>query len=358
MLSNIKLKDSSEYVYLSSVIKSKEKQLLTDGDFNEMLDQDFSKFFSILVEKGYHLHEEKDRVSFEKLYDWEIWHLYHILEELINISGLQDLKPLFYLQNECINLKLIGKKVLFSYDKEKTINTDELNNLPLTQYTIHNKTEILNFYNSYINSMDFISKFSEDKFLYDLGERLLNVGKDNLSGSKLDILIDQFYFEQIRNIIKQSNSEFLSLFYDLYSGLINLKNVLRLFFEKKEFYDFEPFYISSNNISKEICKKLFENKFEKFDFLFIENPLSQEIKDIINICLKDKNLAMIEKWIDDQLTKILKENMLSAFFNFENLFAYKWAKEIELKNIKILYIGKKNNLPKDMIEKLLRKSFI
>ena len=58
------------------------------------------------------------------------------------------------------------------------------------------------------------------------------------------------------------------------------------------------------------------------------------------------------------MTDIMRENMRTAFFNFEYLIAFKWAKEIELKNIKIIYIGKKNNLPKEMIEKLIRKSYV
>ncbi len=358
MLSNIKLKDSSDFAYLSSVIKSKEKQLLSDGDFAEMNEVDFSKFFSILVEKGYHLHDEKENLSFEKIYEWELWHLYKLLEELISISNLNYLSPLFYLQNECINLKIIGKKVLFFENNEKSISTEDLANLPLTQYSLHNKNQILLFYKDFLNSNNFFEKYIEDTILNDLAQKLIKLGIDNLTALKLDILIDKFYFEQINKIVKRSNSELLLIFYDLFSGLINLKNILRLFFEKKEFYDFQPFYIESKIISKQVSSYLMENKFEKTGQLFVENPFSTEIMDIINFTLKDKNLSLLEKWIDDQLTLLLQENMKSAFFNFENLLSYKWAKEIELKNIKIIYIGKKNNLPKDLIEKLIRKSYV
>lgn len=358
MLSNIILKDSSEFIYLSSVIKSKEKQLLSDGDFIEMLDQDFSKFFSTLVEKGYHLHDEKENITFEKLYDWEMWHIYHLIEELINISGLNSLKPLFYLQNESINLKLIGKTVLFPEDKEKVIGVEELNSLPLTQYSLHNKSEILSFYKDFVNSSNFLEKYLDDDFFNRLAIKLTDFGIEKLNGSKLDILIDQFYFEFITRIAQETSSEFLIKFYDLLSGLINLKNILRLFFEKKEFYDFEPFYIDSKILTKEMCKQLFESKFEKIGSLLVENPMNSEINGIINIVIKDKNLSHLEKWIDDQLTLMLKENLRTAFFNFENLVVYKWAKEIELKNIKIIYIGKKNNIPREMIEKLIRKSYV
>jgi len=358
MLSNISLKDNSDYVYLSSVIKSKEKQLLSDGDFAEMLDVDFSKFFSILVEKGYHLHDDKENLSFEKIYEWEMWHLYRLIEELIKVSGLNYLKPLFYLQNECINLKLVGKTSLFSEKKEKINSIDDLSNLPLTQYTLHNKSEILFFYKDFLFSNDFIGKYIEDEIFSDLAVKLVEIGKDNLTGSKLDILIDKFYFSQVNKVVLRSNSQFLILFFDIYAGLINLKNILRLFFEKKEFYDFEPFYIDSNLITKQICQNLMDNKFEKTGYIFVENPLSDKILSLINLTIKDKNLSLLEKWIDDQLTIIMSENMKSAFFNFENLIAYKWAKEIELKNIKILYIGKKNNLSKESIEKLLRKSYV
>ncbi|MFN3411564.1 MAG: V-type ATPase subunit [Exilispira sp.] len=358
MLSNIKLKDSFEYIYLSSVIKTKEKQLLSDGDFIEMLEQDFSKFFSILVEKGYHLHDEKENISFERLYEWEIWHLYHLIEELLNISELNNLRPLFYLQNECINLKLIGKKVLFSENQANQITSDKLDNLPLNSYTIHSKTEILSFFKEFLNSNEFIEKYSSDDIFKELAKDLVKYNRENLSGSKLDILIDQFYFSSISKLVKSIDSKFLMTFYDIFSFLINIKNILRLYFENKEYIDFEPFYIDSTFISKDICKNLFETKFEKISSFLIGNPLAFKISEIVANVLKDKNLSFVEKFIDDTMTLFLKENMKSAFFNFENLFAYKWAKEIELKNIKILYIGKKNNLPEEMIEKLIRKSYL
>ncbi|MCR4422216.1 MAG: V-type ATPase subunit [Spirochaetales bacterium] len=364
MLSNIRLKDNSDYIYLSSVIKSKEKQLLSDGDFIEMLEQDFSKFFSILVEKGYHLHDEKEKISFEKLYDWEIWHLYHLIEELSNISGLGHLKPLFYLQNECVNLKLIGKRLLFGQNEANQISVDDLNDLPLTSYTIHSKSEILSFFKDFLVSTDFLEKYLHDEIFYEVAKDLIKPtkesGKENLSGSKLDILIDQFYFSYVNKIVQRCDSEFLIFFYDIFSALTNIKNILRLFFEKKQYFDFEPFYIESSYITREICKTLFETKFEKVSSILIdiENPLSSQISEIISTVLKDKDLSMVEKWIDDVMTDILKENMRTAFFNFENLIAFKWAKEIELKNIKIIYIGKKNNLPREMIEKLIRKSYV
>jgi V/A-type H+-transporting ATPase subunit C len=362
MLSNIKLKDNSEYIYLSSVIKSKEKQLLSDGDFIEMLDQDFSKFFSILVEKGYHLHDEKENISFEKLYEWEIWHLYHLIEELLNVSGLTDLRSLFYLQNECVNLKIIGKKLLFGQGQANQISVEDLNNLPLTAYTIHNKSEILSFFKDFLVLTDFLEKYLNDEIFYELAEDLLKYinenSKENLTGSKLDILIDQFYFSFVNRIVKKTDSEFLIFFYDIFYSLTNIKNILRLYFEKKQYFDFEPFYIESKYITKDICKTLFETKFEKVSSILIENPLSSQISEIIATVLKDKDLSMVEKWIDDTMTDIMRENMRTAFFNFENLIAFKWAKEIELKNIKIIYVGKKNNLPKEMIEKLIRKSYV
>lgn len=358
MLSNIKLKDSFEYIYLSSVIKTKEKQLLSDGDFIEMLEQDFSKFFSILVEKGYHLHDEKENISFEKLYEWEIWHLYHLIEELLNISQLNNLRPLFYLQNECINLKLIGKKVLFSENQVNQITSTELDELPLTSYTIHTKSEILSFFKDFLNSNEFFEKYSCDYIFKELAKNLVKYNRENLSGRTLDILIDQFYFTFINKLLKSIDSEFLVFFYDIFSFLTNIKNILRLYFENKGYFDFEPFYVDSTYISKDVCKNLFETKFEKVSSLLIENPLAFEISEIVGNVLKDKNLSFVEKFIDDTMTLFLKENMKSAFFNFENLFAFKWAKEIELKNIKILYIGKKNNLPKEMIEKLIRKSYV
>jgi V/A-type H+-transporting ATPase subunit C len=358
MLSNIILKDNNNFAYASAVIKSKEKALLEDGDFIELLDENLSDFLSILVEKGYRMHDDKVGITFEKIYDWEQWHLFHLIDELLEISDILEIKPLFHLSNECLNCKLLAKAVFLSDKKEEIISSEKIDFLNLSAYGLRKQSELFQFFKALAVHPEQIENYANDKFLYQLGKSILNLELQKYSPSTFDILIDKYYYDNLFKYAKAFKSDFLFNLYDMLTGLLNLKNSIRIFSEKKDYLDFEDIALQSNFIGKEVCEELFELKFTNIASLFVNNPLYNEIQQMISTFDNEKNLSLIEKAIDDCITSELSEGLRSAFFNIENIVGYQWAKEIELKNLKIIYIGKVNNLPRENIAKLLRISYV
>ncbi len=358
MLSNIILKDNNNFAYASAVIKSKEKALLEDGDYIELLDEKLDDFLSVLIEKGYRMHEDKGGVSFEKIYDWEQWHLFHLIDELIEVSDIPEIKPLFHLSNECLNCKLLVKAVFLSDKKEEIITSEKIDFLNLSAYGLRNQSELFQFFKVLAVHPEQIENYAIDDFLYQLGESILNLDLQKCNPSIFDVLIDKYYYDNLFNYAKAFKSDFLYSLYNIMTGFLNLKNSIRIFYEKKDYHDFENIALQSNFIDKEVCEQLFELKFTNITGLFVNNPLYNEIQQMISTYEKEQNLSLIEKAIDDCITLQLSEGLRSAFFNIENIVGYQWAKEIELKNLKIIYIGKINNLPRENIAKLLRTSYV
>lgn len=72
---------------------------------------------------------------------------------------------------------------------------------------------------------------------------------------------------------------------------------------------------------------------------------------------KNNNIASIEKACDDFLIRYIKE---AKYFHFgiEPLISYILAKENEIKNLRIILIGKMNGFDRDYIRRALRRSYV
>jgi V/A-type H+/Na+-transporting ATPase subunit C len=67
--------------------------------------------------------------------------------------------------------------------------------------------------------------------------------------------------------------------------------------------------------------------------------------------------ARLEKLSDDYITTYLKRGKWTPF-GPEPLIGYLWAKEMEIKNIRLVLVGKINKLPAEAIRERLRDGYL
>jgi V/A-type H+-transporting ATPase subunit C len=73
--------------------------------------------------------------------------------------------------------------------------------------------------------------------------------------------------------------------------------------------------------------------------------------------LEKGTASRLEKLSDDYITAYLKQGKWMPF-GFEALVGYLWAKEIEIKNIRLVLVGKINRLPAEAIRERIRNVYI
>ena len=69
------------------------------------------------------------------------------------------------------------------------------------------------------------------------------------------------------------------------------------------------------------------------------------------------SITHFEKQADDLLTAYLQQGKLRPF-GLEPLIGYLYAKEVEIKNIRMILVGKINGLPTELIRERLRDVYV
>lgn len=341
MLSDIKFKDNDNYLFANGLIRSLENRLLTEGDYLQILDLDISNFFNILVEKGYRLHNGKENITFDKLANWERWHYYKLVRNLVEN---EDELKLFYLQNDFNNLKLMLKyKIIYE-------ENPEFDELPLIEFTYYNNKKLYDLVFEGI-------KEDIDNNIIEFVETILNL-KDKPNSKTIEILTDLFYYKFMIFLSKKINSDFLFNYFNLAAFFINIKNFLRIKLSNNNIDDFKYCFIPQNISSLSDFIEIWDQDLNALSLKFIKEDFYFSLNDMILEYVKNKDLSILEKNIDDFLTLYLKENLQDKIANLEIIFAYCYAKKIELLNLKIIYVGKLNNLKREQITKLLRKPYV
>lgn len=341
MLSEIKFKDNDNYLYANGLIRSLENKLLTEGDYYQILDLDISNFFNILVEKGYRLHNSKENITFDKVADWERWHYYKLIRNLVK---KEDELKIFYLQNDFNNIKLMLKyKIILE-------KLPELDDLPLINFTYYNNRDLYNLIFEGI-------KENIDEFVVNFINKIINM-KEKPNSKIIEIFTDINYYKYMIYLSKKIKSDFLYNFFNLTAFLINIKNFLRIKLSNNNLEDFRSCFIEQNICKEEDFIEIWDQNVNVISQKFIKEDFYFSFNNMISQYAKDKDLSVLEKNIDDFLTMFLKENLQDKIANFEIIFAYCYAKKIELLNLKIIYVGKLNNIEKSKITKLLRKPYV
>ena len=72
--------------------------------------------------------------------------------------------------------------------------------------------------------------------------------------------------------------------------------------------------------------------------------------------LDSRNLAVIEAGMDSCIIAYLRQTRQRAF-GVEPLIGFMMAKEMEIKNLRIIYVGKANTLEEGLIKERLRETY-
>ncbi len=256
----------------------------------------------------------------------------------------------------------IGEKGLFSllrnerratYDlTEKLLGNSSLNTILRLRYDIHNlkllfKKEIdpsisADFSPSGAISPSLLEKAIQNKAFLQIPFYFREIVKKSIALFQANRFRDagQFLEKETWKIILSKSKEikniFLEEFLKMQIDFLNIKN----FFSLKEKEKFPELFIVGGGLKKELFKQEITNIEKKILFFYPK-----------------LEFANLEKSIDNLLINYIKKAKTYSF-GIEPLFGYLWAKEGELKNIKLLGLGKLNNIGVSVIKENLRETYV
>ncbi|MCS6936169.1 MAG: V-type ATPase subunit [Candidatus Bipolaricaulota bacterium] len=187
------------------------------------------------------------------------------------------------------------------------------------------------------------------------GERAFREYQTTKQAQTLDVVLDTELFALIQREV--SGHPYLETLVALWTDLLNLKTLLRAKLLHRERGFVERALLPAGMLEKSKLLKLFESAVETWAEELRHTEYGELIGRSLRAWEEQQSLALLEKLSDDLVVNYLKRAKL-ALYGVEPLVAYALAKEIELKNIRMILIGKLNGLSKEAIAERLRVSYV
>lgn len=326
-----------KYIYEAAYIRSEEKKLIKNSTFMQMADMgSIDEIFKNLSDFGYNLQGVNiNQDNYEDV-------LKHYESDLFEkINGLAPKTPvvkIIQLTYDYHNIKTVLKNEIMGKD----IKDIEHIILPLGNIdieSIHDRK-----YNRLTENMTSAIKESIEK------HALLN------DPQIIDIICDQYCFKEMLRIAYDFKNKFIIEYIKLLIDLTNIKTFARAKKIGKSKEQMLNIWIDGGNIEIKLLFESFDGDFKNLIDRLMVYDAGKVLEESFEEVEIKSSFTGLEKLSENLLINYIKDAKNKSF-SIDIIFAYLIAKEIEIKNIRILIGGKIAKISPDAIKERLRKAY-
>ena len=235
-------------------------------------------------------------------------------------------------------------------------------NLFSTKYIYHNvKVLLIHLGKDDVNEIK--RKIDSDSF----GDLRGNIGKAVMAAvedfaatkdpQRIDIIVDKFMFEELVQIRKSLNYSFTDKIINAMIDSTNIKTLLRIKKQGKGREFAQEVIVPGGYIDKDTLVSIInespENIISKLSF----SVYSEVVREGLEGYIATNSANLLEKLSDNYIMALMKDSKFVTF-GPERILSYIYAKETEIKLIRIIMVGKLNNVAEEVIRERLRDSYV
>jgi len=331
--------DDTIYGYAVARVKAMETQLLDQSQFERMINSSTTEeAVKVLSETGYSasVAELDDVYNFETILADE---LSYVFNTVYKISPVPELIGMLALRYDIHNLKVLFKSKFLGVKSDLLIPVGSLDIAKL-EYAV-----------------------GEDNYLL-LPEKLRraanSINEDfmiNRDPQIIDLILDRVLYEQLIDAAREYDAPFLEGLFVRQIDLNNLKTLIRVKRMGLSRDFLARVLLPNGTLSVDRLTSMFEEPLESLISMLAISDYAELVSEGVREWLEKGSASTLEKLSDDFITSYLKEGKWVPF-GVEPLVGYLWAKEIEIKNIRIVLVGKINRLPAESIRERIRDVYI
>lgn len=331
-----------EKLYLDIIPKIRvyEKRLIDSVKFNRMLDlENIDEVFKFLSETVYgeNISDDINIYNYEQVLSLEFARLFKSLKDIFDNKELINIFLKKYKYN---NIKLMLKAKLLNVDLGDILfNIEDFDN---------------EFIYTAIKTENYSSLPDE---ICNLVKKILKDFEENKDPQRIDILIDKIMFGELLKESKNISSDFLTKYIQILIDVFNVKTLFRIKNLNLNRGLFDDVIVSGGNIALSNLKMIFSEPKENILNRFSMTNMYKYIKEGLENYVNKDDLNILDKELDDYLMEYLK-NAKIITTGLAPIIGYINAKENEIKNIRIVLVGKINNVDSDSIKRRLRKNYV
>jgi len=173
---------------------------------------------------------------------------------------------------------------------------------------------------------------------------------------KIDTIIDKYMYIDMLARAKVLNVDFIINYIKRSIDFSNIKTIIRLKKQEKSTTFLKEVMLAGGDIDDDILVKAFNEPIENMANKFALSKYGEVITQGIEEYIQTGKLSALEKLSENFIMKNLKDAKYVSF-GPEPIFAYIAAKETEIKIIRIIMVGKLNNVSNDVIRERVREVY-
>jgi V/A-type H+-transporting ATPase subunit C len=173
----------------------------------------------------------------------------------------------------------------------------------------------------------------------------------------IDIILDKYMFKALVKIKTEINDTFINKYVVALIDSTNLKTLLRVKKQNKGREFFASVIIEGGSIDKDKLLGMLNDDAQNIATKLSFSNYAEFIKNGIEYYTKTNSVSLLEKLVDNFIMDMMKNAKIIPF-GVEPLLAYIYAKETEIKIIRIIMVGKLNNISGEIVRERLRDSYV
>lgn len=332
--------DSMLFTQVIPRLRVLETKLLDKSKIDRMIDSNSKEeALKVLQESEYStlMSNIKRAEDYEVILSAELKRVYKMLYEMTPVNSIVDIMSIRY---DYHNIKVLIKGKLLEKDFSNMI-------IPIGTVDINKLIYALD--NEYYRDLNPIMRKAIEEAL-----EAFNTSKDP---QKIDIILDKYLFIHQLSLNKQIEDKFLDRYLRYLIDLTNIKTLLRVKKQDNTRDFLNGLIIEGGYVDRDKLNSLYNDSVENIPGKLAFTDYSEILKLGIEDYVKTGSINLFEKLSEDFIMNYMKKAKYITF-GLEPLIAYIYAKENEIKLIRIIMVGKLNNIQSEVIRERLRENYV
>lgn len=332
--------DKMKFSQVIPRIRVYETKLLDKSKLDRMIDSNSAEeALKVLQETEYGslMSNVKRAEDYELILSEELKRLFNVMYDISPVKSLVDLMSTKY---DYQNIKVILKGMFLKEDLSYLlihVGSVEVSKLKYSTENIHLSNLL--------------------PIMREAIEEAMSSFENTNDPQMVDIILDNYMFKALIHIKNEIKDTFIDKYVVALIDSTNLKTLLRVKKQNKGRGFFASVIIEGGSIDKDRLLGMQNDAASNIATKLSFSNYAEFIKIGIEDYTKTNSVSLLEKLVDNFIMDMMKNAKIIPF-GVEPLLAYIYAKETEIKIIRIIMALKLNNISSEIVRERLRDSYV
>ncbi len=324
-----------DYKAINTLIRTYELKLLQKDDFERLLKADDLKATLDTLKATDYEFDQEELLQTKQFNEMLMAHLADVYREMYEVAPQPQLLDLFTLRYTYHNLKVLLKDLFLESNQETLL-------IPIGSLSVDQLKTL-------------VSSGKNDN-AHPLMVEAVRLTKEDFEERQLieavTVYMDTYYLRHLRAISDDLQNEDISAITDTLIDLYNLTTLVRSLNQGKPRSHLHALLSSSGTVSKQ---DLIDDSINGAVSVLKKYYSSKVYGSKLEVVIEDNkiNTLKLDKIMDELISEIVSEGIYQAFGPMP-LLGYIYAKETEITNLRLLLVGKDNQIDETILRERMR----